>query len=227
MPYIKVCHAALPPIEFITHCCNLHPGKGNHALISGHGRSEGDVLHYQNGDLLGDVNVSLNKPTRSTGNRSYCGYIDVALAKLDEQNGYNGQVLSSDHGPLHLVEQPAEAGEGMNVRCFDAKGNKGTVDSTTYVRRDELNIEWRLISVMNDADGPVHEEGESGILITEDAPDEGRVKAVGMLVGINELPLDDEEETTRRTSLAAPLTTNFEALQRDPYCSGGAIKFVH
>lgn len=66
-----------------------------------------------------------------------------------------------------------------------------------------------------------------GILIVHDVPDKGSVKSVGMFVGIEELPLDDEYETARRTSLAVQLTTSFKALQKADYCKERAIKFVH
>ena len=196
--------------------------------MSGHGRSPGDVLLHRNGSQIGVVKVASHPPWKPTGDYSCCGYIDVALAKLDKQDGYIGQVFCDDHGPLHLVEQPSEAVEGMNVRCFAANGNRGEVDSTAYIRHDEaLKTDWRYISVRNGEGGPIHDEGESGILIVHDAPDKGSVEAVGMLVGIEEMPLDDECETTRRTSLAVPLTTSFKTLQKTDYCKERTIKFIH
>lgn len=195
--------------------------------MSGHGKSEGDVLLYPNGHRLGVVNVSLKPPLQQTDADTWLSYRDVALAKLEKQDDYTARVSSPVHGQLHLMEEPVEAEDDMEVRCFAENGKRGIIESTKYIRRDEeLNIDWRFIAIKDDADGPVHEEGESGILIVCDAPDEGKVKAVGMLVEIVELPLA-EGAANKTRSLAVPLTTGFMDLQQVDYCKDLAIKFLH
>src|SRR6218665_4035565 len=65
----------------------LNIGKGNHALMSGHGKELGDLLFYPNRHRLGVISVSLQPPFQPTLTDNWC-YMDVALARLDDQVDY-------------------------------------------------------------------------------------------------------------------------------------------
>lgn len=98
----------------------------------------------------------------------------MALARLEKQDVHAARVSSPVHGQLHLLKEPVEAEEDMEVRCFAENGKGGAVDSTACIRHDEelnIHVDWRLIAIKNNADGTVHEEDENGILIVDDAPD--------------------------------------------------------
>lgn len=207
----------------------LQIGKGNHALVSGHGKSQGDVLFYPNGHQFGTVNVSLQPTLQPNVGDNWCDfYTDVALVRLDEQAGYIPQVLDGILNPLGLNERPTDATNGMSVRRFSWDGRKGRIDSKCYnILDDAYNIAFRLISVVRDDGGPMHAEGDSGILIATDTPVNGKVNAVGILVRLELMYEDNEEQTVRVTSLAVPLPANFDALRSHSYCNGKNIKFLN
>lgn len=205
------------------------PGKGIHALMSGHGKQTGDVFCHQNGDRLGEVVVSLT-PLQKISSREETVFRDISLGHLDSQIDYSSTVTTSSGVSLQLNQSPEEAENDMDVRLFINENRRGKIESTCYVRMDKLNIKHRLISVKNEQGEPFHYEGESGLLIVKEpktlqngGAEVNKVTAVGMLVS-REIKnrVNAKEEIT---SLAVPLTTGFEALSKDNYCGGSVVKF--
>ena len=155
--------------------------------MSGHGRSQDDVLLYPNGRRLGVISVSLQPPLQPTLSDNWC-YMDVALARLEDQVDYIAQVFDDILGPLGLMEQPIYATNNMMVRRFASDGRRGRIDSKDYVILDDtFQIAFRLISVVSEDGGPIHDVGDSGILIATDTPVNGRVNAVGILVRLEQM----------------------------------------
>lgn len=200
---------------------------GIHALMSGHGKNPGDRFIHQNGDLL-EVVVSLTFPPHAIAINDDLIYRDIALARLIRQNEQEGKetrysVIVSGNQSIYLAERPGEAADNMAIRLFTSTNRQGTIRDTKYYKLDHgLMIGYRLISVSDQQGQPVHDGGESGMLITTN-PAGSTVDAVGMLIGLETLSFD--ESTPITYSLAAPLTTGFEALIRDSYCGGEEVTF--
>lgn len=195
--------------------------------MSGHGKNPEDRFTHQNGDLL-EVVVSLTFPPPAIAINDDLVYRDIALARLIKQKEQASKetpysVITSGNQPIYLTEIPGEAADNMAIRLFTSTNRQGKIcDSQHYKFDRRLNIISRLLRVLDQQGQPVHGNGESGMLIAT-TPVRNRVTAVGMLIGLETVTFD--ESTPITYSLAAPLTTGFEALRRDSYCGGEEVTF--
>lgn len=172
--------------------------------------------------------LTVNGPWNIERNSSH----DVGLVWMNDQHSYqheNTVIMNGER--IQLARATAALGcndmaEGQEVMLFNNENKQGVVQFTNYNSRTENKIGMIGIAQQpGEERQAVHGMHESGTLVaalpsyTENGVQ--LVKAVGMLIGIEEFT-----QSTESISLAVPIFTNLQELVEDVYCVNKQIEFA-
>ena len=201
-------------------------GKGVHGLTSGHGLQEGQQVMCRNWTRpFGTVVAVVSSDDHDEGT------CDAALVKLD--GGFRTTVRVNEQAERCLSANIQTPRCKLQIQkfCDNPEALQGSVKYEDYTSITSSSA--RCFAAVTASTSPeevsLHEEGESGIIVTTSPSDqdahEQLVSPVGTLVSLEFLQRTDDGRGDS-LSLGVPLERTLRILSDHPYCGGRRLRVV-